>query len=231
MRLDKYLAHAGIGTRKQVKLLIRKKHICVNGIICNKDDTKIHEQVDRITLDGEDITYEPKVYIMLHKPQGVVCATVDELHTTVFECIDAILPNDCFPVGRLDIDTEGLLLICNDGKLAHALLSPKKHVDKTYEVTMAHALSYQDIHKLESGTIRLDEGCIQPAVVEYVDSTFLRLTIQEGRFHQVKRMLHAVNNEVLHLKRIRMGTLVLDCDLQPGTWRYLTKQEIAQLYL
>lgn len=231
MRLDKYLAHAGIGTRKQVKLLIRKKHICVNGSICNKDDTKIREYEDRITLDGEDITYEPKVYIMLNKPQGVVCATVDELHATVFDCIDALLPKDCFSVGRLDIDTEGLLLICNDGKLAHALLSPKKHVDKTYDVTMAHALSPQDIHKLESGTIRLDEVYIQPAQVEYIDSTFLRLTIREGKFHQVKRMLHAVDNEVLHLKRIRMGTLVLDHDLQPGAWRYLTKQEIAQIYL
>lgn len=229
MRLDKYLAHAGIGTRKEVKLLIRKKHICVNGVVCVKDDTKINEHEDVITLDGEDVSYESIVYIMMNKPQGVVSATIDDMHATVFDCIDAILPNDCFPVGRLDIDTEGLLLICNDGKLGHDLLSPKKHVDKTYFVELDHVLRDEDIKKLESGTIVLDDVCLQPARVEVIDDTHIHLTIREGKYHQVKRMMHAVDNEVVFLKRIRMGSLTLDESLEPGEWRYLSDEEVEAL--
>lgn len=229
MRLDKYLAHAGIGTRKEVKMLIRKKHICVNGIVCAKDDTKINEKKDTITFDGEDVSYEPIVYIMLNKPKGVVSATIDEFHATVFDCIDAILPNDCFPVGRLDIDTEGLIFICNNGKLGHDLLSPKKHVDKTYYVALDHALNNEHIKMLESGTIVLDDVCIQPACVEVIDDTHIYLTICEGKYHQIKRMMHAVGNEVVYLKRIRMGNLYLDESLQPGEWRYLHDEEVALL--
>lgn len=229
MRLDKYLAHAGLGTRKQVKQWIRKKHVRVNGSIICKDDVHIDEEKDIICLDDERILYEKKVYIMLHKPQGVISATVDNQHPTVFDCIDQIIPKDCFPVGRLDIDTEGLLLICNDGKLAHNILSPKKHVNKTYVVDIDHPLLEEDKKLLESGTIVLDDEVIKPAQVEILSAYKILLTIQEGKYHQVKRMLMAVQNEVKHLKRIRMGTLVLDEQLQPGEWRYLTEDEYLQL--
>lgn len=229
MRLDKYLAHAGIGTRKEVKLLIRKKHICVNGVVCTKDDTHIDEHRDVITFDGEDISYEPVVYLMLNKPSGVISATVDDMHATVFDCIDALLPTDCFPVGRLDIDTEGLLLITNDGKLAHQLLSPSKHVWKTYYVEARDPLSPDDLHILESGTIKLDEEVLKKAKTQRITDHSIYLSIQEGKYHQIKRMLHAVHNEVTYLKRIQMGPLSLDESLAPGEWRYLHENEIAML--
>lgn len=231
MRLDKYLAHAGIGTRKEVKQLIRKKHICVNGKICSKDDVHIQEDSDIVSLDGANITYQSIVYIMLNKPKGVISATMDELHATVFDCIDAILPNDCFPVGRLDIDTEGLLLICNDGKLAHDLLSPRKHVDKTYYVEIDHALTNADKERLENGSIVLDDVNLKEASVEQIDTCSLYLTIKEGKYHQVKRMLEAVDNEVVYLKRVRMGSLRLDEQLAVGEWRYLHDDEIEDLKL
>lgn len=229
MRLDKYLAHAGIGTRKEVKLLIRKKHICVNGVVCTKDDMHIDEHRDVITFDGEDISYEPVVYLMLNKPSGVISATVDDMHATVFDCIDALLPTDCFPVGRLDIDTEGLLLITNDGKLAHQLLSPSKHVWKTYHVEARDPLSQDDLHILESGTIKLDEEVLKKAKTQRITDHSIYLSIQEGKYHQIKRMLHAVHNEVTYLKRIQMGPLSLDESLAPGEWRYLREDEIAML--
>ena len=229
MRLDKYLAHANIGTRKEVKQLIRKGHISVNGEVCRKDDIKINEKEDVVTIDGEEIYYESVVYIMLNKPQIVVSATTDPVHETVMDCIDVTIPKDCFPVGRLDIDTEGLLLITNDGKLAHQLLSPKHHVTKTYLAEIAHSLSEEDIKRLENGTIELDGECILPAGVEVIDETFIKLHIQEGRFHQVKRMLHAVDNEVISLKRIAMKTLYLDDSLAPGEWRFLSEEEIRSL--
>ncbi|MFQ8582247.1 MAG: pseudouridine synthase [Holdemania massiliensis] len=133
MRLDKFLAHAGLGTRKEVKELVRKGRVEINGQRVKKDDLKIDEQTDQVCVDGEIIAYESAVYIMLNKPQGVVSATEDSRYSTVLDCLESSR-NDLFPVGRLDIDTEGLLLITNDGALAHDLLSPKKHVDKTYEV-------------------------------------------------------------------------------------------------
>ena len=161
MRLDKYLAHAGLGTRKEVKLAIRKGRVSVNGEVCRKDDRKIQEGVDVVCLDKEEIYYEAVVYIMLNKPQDVVSATSDPTYETVLDCIDAFLPKDCFPVGRLDMDTEGLLLITNDGKLAHRLLSPKHHVEKTYLVDLAQPLQEGDQKKLENGKKnQMPEGLI-----------------------------------------------------------------------
>lgn len=228
MRLDKYLAHAGLGSRKDVKLWIRKGQVCVNGVVCKKDDAHMQEQ-DVITLEGEVISYQREVYIMLYKPQGVVSATVDAMHPTVFDCMDVILPTDCFPVGRLDIDTEGLLIITNDGVFAHNLLAPKKHVNKTYYVAIEHSLTSQDIQRLEEGSIVLEEDVLKPAHVEVIDEKAIHLTIQEGKYHQVKRMLEAVGNRVTYLKRITMGSLSLDSTLQPGEWRYLNAKEIEEL--
>ena len=198
MRLDKYLAHAGLGTRKEVKLAIRKGRVSVNGEVCRKDDRKIQEGADVVCLDKEEIYYEAVVYIMLNKPQDVVSATSDPTYETVLDCIDAFLPKDCFPVGRLDMDTEGLL---QEG----------------------------DQKKLENGSIVLDEEPVLPARVEILEDTQILLHIQEGRFHQVKRMLHAIGNEVVHLKRIAMGPLRLDEALASGEWRYLSEEEITAL--
>lgn len=229
MRLDKYLAHAGIGSRKQVKQWIRKQHVTVNGEICKKDDTHINEYEDVVCVDGEELYYEPLVYIMLYKPQGVISATQDEEHETVLDGIDVVLPKGCFPVGRLDMDTEGLLLITNDGKLSHRLLSPKHHVAKTYVADIAHPLSEADIALLEGGTIVLDDKPLLPAQVKVLSETTVEITIQEGRYHQIKRMLQAVGNEVCFLKRYTMGPLVLDDTLQPGEWRFLSEGELAAL--
>lgn len=230
MRLDKFLSHAGAGTRKEVKQMIRKGFVTINGEVCKKDDRHIQEDEDVICLDGEEIIYQKYYYIMLHKPQDVVSSTKDGMHETVLDIIDIQLPQDMFPIGRLDIDTTGLLLICNDGALSHELLSPKKHVEKEYEVEIAHPLSEKDIETLENGTICLDEESIKKAKVEVISPCKIHLTISEGKYHQVKRMMKAVDNEVIHLKRIRMGTLTLDETLQEGEWRFLNDEEIAELY-
>lgn len=228
MRIDKLLSHAGFGTRKEVKELLKKKRITVNGNVVIKDKTQVQEEIDEICVDGEVLNFQTQTYLMLHKPSGVVSATQDALHPTVMDCIDVFVGNDMFPVGRLDIDTEGLVLICNDGKLAHRLLSPKHHVDKLYEVEIAHSLSASDIKQLQSG-IELEDFTTQPAMVEIIDDTHLYLTIQEGKFHQIKRMMHALSNEVLYLKRIRFGPLSLDETLASGEWRYLSDEEIDTL--
>ena len=228
MRLDKFLAHAGIGTRKEVKELIRKKRVSVNGVIQKKDDVKIDELKDEVCLDGEVIRYQQFVYYMLNKPQGVVSATVDSQYKTVLECFDCYLPDDVFPVGRLDIDTEGLLLISNDGQLAHRLLSLKYHVDKTYYVKCEKEITDEMVKGL-SQTIELKEEVYQPGVVEVISKDELYLTIQEGKFHQVKRMLHHVGNEVIFLKRVSFGPLTLDESLLPGEYRELSEEEIERL--
>ncbi len=228
MRLDKFLAHAGIGTRKEVKELIRKKRVSVNGVIQKKDDVKIDELKDEICVDGEVIRYQQFVYYMLNKPQGVVSATVDNQYKTVLECFDCYLPDDVFPVGRLDIDTEGLLLISNDGQLAHRLLSLKYHVDKTYYVKCEKEITDEMVKGL-SQTIELKEEVYQPGVVEVISKDELYLTIQEGKFHQVKRMLHHVGNEVEFLKRVSFGPLKLDESLLPGEYRELSEEEIERL--
>ena len=228
MRLDKFLAHAGIGTRKEVKELIRKKRVSVNGVIQKKDDVKIDELKDEVCVDGEVIRYQQFVYYMLNKPQGVVSATVDSQYKTVLECFDCYLPDDVFPVGRLDIDTEGLLLISNDGQLAHRLLSLKYHVDKTYYVKCEKEITDEMVKGL-SQRIELKEEVYQPGVVEVISKDELYLTIQEGKFHQVKRMLHHVGNEVVFLKRVSFGPLKLDESLLPGEYRELSEEEIERL--
>lgn len=228
MRLDKYLAHAGAGTRKEVKQWIRKGFVQVNEEICKKDDIHIQEGIDHIFLHEEEIFYQEFYYIMLHKPVDVVSAVSDAVYETVLDLI-ALPVQGLFPVGRLDMDTEGLLLITNDGVLSHALLSPKKHVTKLYEVQIAHPLSHQEITTLENGTIVLDDEVLQPAKVAVIEPCLIHLSITQGKFHQVKRMLQAVHNEVVALKRLQMGSLCLDETLQPGDWRFLSEEELSAL--
>ena len=227
IRLDKLLAKNGYGSRKEVKKLIRNSLVSINGNIVKNDDIKISED-DIILVDGVQCFYQENYYIMLNKPAGYVSANEDNLHPTIMDLID-IYNSDMFCVGRLDIDTTGLCLITTDGKLAHNLLSNKKHVEKEYLVTIAHSLNQEDIDKLSSGiVIDGDELCL-PAKVNIINDNLITLTICEGKFHQVKRMLKAVNNEVIKLKRIRMKDLILDENLAEGEYRLLTDEEINKL--
>lgn len=229
MRLDKLLAHAGFGTRKEVKALIKAGRVSVNDNALVKDKTQVNEFHDVIKVDGEALHYEKYHFIMLNKPAGVVSATRDDEHETVMDCIDAFIGTDMFVIGRLDIDTEGLILIGNDGKLAHCLLSPKHHVDKCYEVHIDTPLGDEEIRRL-CGGLDLGDFITQPAQLEIITDTIVHLTIHEGKFHQVKRMMEAVGHEVLYLKRLRFGPLLLDDTLGEGEWRYLTEEEIQALY-
>lgn len=237
VRLDKFLCDAGVGTRSFVKELIKKGKVTVDGEICRRPEEKIDEWKAIIDCDGQKITYEKYIYLMFYKPQGIVSATEDKREETVLDFLkraweereDGPFPRGLFPVGRLDKDTEGLLLVTNDGALAHELLSPKKHVVKTYEVTPEKPLHAEEVLTLECGVDIGDEKPTMPARAQVQKDGKLHLSIMEGRYHQVKRMLAAVGNQVVHLKRLRMGTLYLDGDMVPGDYRRLTEKEVSSL--
>ena len=230
MRLDKFLVSMEIGSRSQVKDFVKKGWITVNDQVPKSSDVKINEDVDVITYKGEILRYQQFTYYMLHKPQGVVTATQDNHDKTVMDLLDpTIRKKDFFPVGRLDKDTEGLLLITNDGELAHKLLSPKKHVDKTYLVHLAENISDEAIEKLMTGVDIGEDKPTLPAKAEKLDDRKITLTIHEGKFHQVKRMLKAVDNEVIYLKRLTFGALSLDESLEKGQYRILSDEEIQSL--
>lgn len=248
MRLDRFLGELNLGTRSQVKGLIRRGAVTVNGIPALNPDQRIDEATDRVALHGKELQYRRFVYYMLNKPEGVVSATRDNVSRTVVALLGKDAREDIFPVGRLDKDVTGLLLLTNDGELAHRLLSPKRHVDKTYLAVLAHGLRQADIRRLESGVDIGEERPTLPArveVAEYDDAVFqtdkvseartvcparaIRLTLHEGKFHQVKRMLQAVDNEVVSLRRIAFGGLCLDPKLRPGEYRELTGEELKIL--
>lgn len=236
MRLDKFLANSGIGTRKEVKDILKNKKISVNDIFVKDGKIQIDEEKDIVKYEDKIIYYKPFVYIMMNKPAGVISATEDNHHKTVIDLLNnEYRTYDVFPVGRLDIDTEGLLLLTNDGVLSHNLLSPKKHVDKKYYVKIANSLNDDDIKMLENG-IKLEENFVtKKAKVEIIcnnsekNENLAYITISEGKFHQVKRMFKAVNNEVLYLKRVKMGSLSLDEKLKLGEYRELTEEELNNL--
>lgn len=233
IRLDKFLADMQVGTRSQVKDYIRKGNITVNDEIIKKPEYKIDENIDLIAYMGKKINYSKYQYYILHKPAGVVTATKDNIDKTVMDLFSAEVRKGLFPVGRLDKDTEGLLLITNDGELSHNLLSPKKHVAKTYYVECDGSISGDKINQLQEGVDIGDDKLTLPANVKLISdeaNTYkLELTIVEGRFHQVKRMIKAIGGEVTYLKRISMGPLVLDEKLEKGSYRELTKDEILKL--
>lgn len=240
MRLDKYLGLQNIGTRKQIKEYVKNGRCSVNGTVVSKTDIHVDENKDEISFDGVLLSYSKFHYYMLYKPQGVVSATTDGKNETVVDLLSEENVRDLSPAGRLDIDTEGLVLMTDDGGLIHRLLSPRKHVDKVYEVHLASFLSDKDIQKLQEGVDigdKKDNGEIDytlPARVEVQDNDdqgrpVVHLIIHEGRFHQVKRMMEAVGNEVLFLKRLSMGPLVLDESLMPGEYRKLTEDELKAL--
>lgn len=230
MRLDKFLCDGGFGTRSQLKKDIRAGLVTVNGNVCRQPEQQILETEDQICYRGMVCNHEKYVYYMLHKPAGYVTATKDTRERTVMELLKAENCRDLFPVGRLDKDTEGLLLITNDGALAHALLSPRRHIQKTYECHLRDEPDEEQCRMLESGVDIGEKHLTAPAVAEVLPSGRLLLTITEGKFHQVKRMLAAVGNEVIYLKRLRMGALVLDETLPKGAYRKLTAEEISALY-
>ncbi len=235
IRLDKYLADMGIGTRQEVKKYIRKGLVRVNQETVRTPEMKICEEKDEVFLEGQRIAYASCEYYMLNKPAGVVSATEDKRETTVIDLIRDKKRKDLFPVGRLDKDTEGLLLITNDGQLAHRLLSPKRHVDKTYYAKVSGCVTREDVllfaRGLDIGTDEREEGTM-PGELEILRSgseSEILLTIQEGKYHQVKRMFQAVGKEVVYLRRERMGALVLDKELKPGEYRPLTKKELENV--
>ena len=238
MRLDKYLGNSGVGTRKEIKEFLKKRKIKVNDKIVIDGSIKIKEYEDVIKFEDNTVEYKPFVYIMLNKPSGVISATEDKRHKTVIDILENNYKTyNIFPIGRLDIDTEGLLLLTNDGQLSHNLLSPNKHVDKKYYVELKTEITAEMIEKLENG-IKLEENFItKNAKIEVMkdekniekDLKKVFITITEGKFHQVKRMFKAVNNEVLYLKRVQMGNLKLDKKLSLGEYRELTENELRNL--
>lgn len=226
--MDKLLADAGMGTRSQVKELLRRGFVTVDGAVCKKGEQKVSGQ-ERICCQGQAVEYARYRYYMLHKPQGVVTATRDAREKTVLDLLKGVHTADLSPVGRLDKDTEGLLLLTNDGELAHRLLSPKYHVDKCYLARTARPVEAEALAVLEQGVDIGDDKPTLPAVAKINEQGELLLTIREGRYHQVKRMLRAVDNEVLYLKRLSFGSLVLPEDLEAGAFRALTEEEQERL--
>ncbi len=234
LRLDKYLADAGVGTRSQVKQMIRKGQIAINGEPVKKPDQKVDGEKDKIEVMGKEIRYQKYRYLLLHKPSGYVSATEDKKEQTVLSLLPEELRKDLFPVGRLDKDTEGLLLLTNDGALAHRLLSPKKHVNKTYYALVQGRVTDEDQAAFLQGVDIGDEKDTLPAqleILEAAEESRILLTIQEGRFHQVKRMFEARGKKVVYLKRISMGPLALEEGLKPGDYRELTEEEQEALGL
>ena len=229
VRLDKFLCDMELGTRSEVKIYLKKGFVTVDDTIQKSPDYKINPDTHEISFQGKVLNYQEFYYYMLHKPAGVITATEDKAHETVMSLLGENARKDLFPVGRLDKDTEGLLLITNDGELSHALLSPRKHVPKTYFVEVPKKLDLGQIEALEQGLDIGDDKKTLPAKVEILDDTHIHLTICEGRYHQVKRMLKAVGSEVLYLKRVSFGTLTLDDTLEKGNYRALTEEEITAL--
>lgn len=231
LRLDKYLSDMSVGTRSEVKRMIAGGQVSVCGLVVKKPEIKIDTDRDVVMCRNQKVSYIEYEYYMLNKPQGVISATEDKNERTVLDLIDSGR-KDLFPAGRLDKDTEGLLLITNDGPMSHRLLSPKKHVDKVYYARIEGRITTDDVRLFSEG---LDIGesrktlSAKLRILKADNESEVEVTIQEGKFHQVKRMFHAVGKEVLYLKRIQMGPLKLDDTLLPGAYRKLTEKEIELL--
>ena len=234
-RLDKFLVEMSVASRSTIKDMAKKGRITVNGEVVKASDVKIDENIDVVSVDGQVIAFSDMEYFMLNKPAGVITATLDKNAKTVLDLIDERTRNDLFPVGRLDKDTEGLLLITNDGDLAHRLLAPKKHVDKVYYADIDGIVTDEHIRRFAEGLTLLDGTPVMPGELTVLETDMakntskIQLTIHEGKFHQVKRMFEAVGCSVTYLKRLSMGPLGLDATLAPGEYRRLTDEEINML--
>jgi len=240
LRLDKFICDMTDASRSEIKNNIKKGFVSVNGDIIKKPEVKVDTETDEVIYIDEILSYEKYVYYMFHKPAGCVSATSDGRCKTVIDYFADAKGKDIFPVGRLDKDTEGLLIVTNDGELAHNLLAPKKHVEKTYYAEIAGRLPSDAIKQFEEGLDIGDEKKTLPAKLEiFVDSNVnisgineslaVKVTITEGRYHQVKRMFEAVGCKVVYLKRLSMGRLMLDEKLEKGEWRVLNKDEVDSL--
>ncbi len=237
IRLDKLLADTGQGTRSEVKQKLKQGRVKVNDEITKKPETKINPDTDIIIMDGKILSFEEFQYYMLNKPSGVVSATKDQREKTVVQLIAGEKRRDLFPVGRLDKDTEGLLIITNDGALANNLLAPGKHVEKTYYAVVEGCVTEETVKQFTEGLDIGDEKSTLPAKLvvlerdnsESVTESKVEITITEGRYHQVKRMFQAVGMRVKYLKRISMGQLKLDVSLGLGEYRRLTDEELGML--
>ena len=235
MRLDKFLVESGLGSRSQVKQLLKKGQVWVNGAAVTSAKKQIDERSDQIVVDGQPLVYEKFVYYLLNKPKGVISATEDDRHKTVLDLLDdTARQKEVFPVGRLDVDTHGLLLLTNNGQLSHAMLSPKRHVAKVYQAQVAGLMDQADVERFAQG-IELKDFTCQPAQLEIIErnegaqTSLVRITLSEGKFHQVKRMVLACGKEVTDLQRLSMGPLQLDTNLDLGQWRRLTEEEMQSL--
>ena len=232
MRIDKFISEQESLSRSDSKAMIKKGQVFVNGERVKSADMKIDPEKDRITLNGKEIIYRKFMYIMLNKPEGVICATRDGLSATVLELLpDSLIRKGLFPAGRLDKDTEGFVFITDDGALAHKMLSPKSHIEKEYEVTLEKPCEKEYIDIFASGmTIDGDEKCLPARLIPTDDPFKVRLILHEGKYHQIKRMMITVGNRVVHLKRIRMGGIILDPSLPSGKAREITESELLTLF-
>lgn len=232
MRLDKMMASTGRWSRKEVKQLVKEGRVLVDGKIAASADAKYNPEENEVQVDGERLCFSEYHYVMLHKPAGILSATEDRYAETVLDLLPKELQKlELFPVGRLDKDTEGLLLMTDDGALAHRLLSPKHHVDKVYYARVDGAVTEEDCAAFAEG-IRLGEFECLPAKLEILSAGLeseVLVTLYEGKFHQVKRMMESRGTPVVYLKRLSMGSLKLDEGLEKGQWRYLTKEEREKL--
>ncbi|MDV2886007.1 pseudouridine synthase [Alkalihalophilus pseudofirmus] len=234
MRLDKLLSNMGYGSRKEVKKVLKSGSVRINEKVIKDGSYKVDPDQSDVTVHGELVEYKPYVYLMLNKPQGVISATEDNHHKTVIDLLDeSYLLYDPFPVGRLDKDTEGMLLLTNDGKFSHSLMSPKKHVKKTYYAKVKGTVTEEDIGLFKKG-VTLDDGYVtKPAdltIITAGEQSEVELTITEGKFHQVKRMFEAVDKKVTFLKRISIGGLKIDPSLEKGMVRELTEEDKLALF-
>lgn len=232
MRLDRFLVLTGAAkSRSDAKKLLKTQAVTVNGTICRVSEQQVEPETDSVRMNGNELIYRQYRYFLLNKPDGVISATKDRISETVMALIPEADPEDFFPVGRLDKDTEGLLLVTNDGAFAHNLTSPSKKVPKTYLVHVNGDVSDEGISRLENG-IEFSDYTTKPAKYEFLtkrdDITECLLTITEGHFHQVKRMFHAVGNDVIYLKRIAVGGLKLPEGLEPGQYREYTKEQLNE---
>lgn len=233
-RLDKVISNLGYGSRKEVKALVKKGLIEVDGVIVKDNGMSIDPEKAVIKINGEEVFYRKHIYLLMNKPDGVISATFDNREETVIDLLEVEHQVfEPFPVGRLDKDTVGLLLLTNDGELNHRLISPKWHVDKVYYAKIDKKVTEEDVKKFAKG-ITLDDGYLcKPGKLEIIsadeDGSEVYVTIQEGKFHQVKRMFEAVDKKVVYLQRVKFGPLTLDEDLEEGEYRELTEEEIALL--
>jgi len=230
-RIDKLLSSTGLWSRKEVKELVRRGRVRVNGAAVTKAEEKADPELDEIAVDGQCVDCAPFVYIMMNKPDGLLSATTDKRQKTVIDLLpEHLRKRGLFPVGRLDKDTVGLILLTDDGPLGHELLSPKKHVDKVYLARVDGVIAREDVERLAEGMI-LEDGlhCLPAGLEPLGDGRECLVTLREGKYHQVKRMLAACGKPVTALKRLSMGPLALDESLEPGQWRFLSRKELEDL--